>query len=66
MPRLKGIMVRLARQERLPLKYRDHRLAGNYKGRRECHVEPDWLLIYKTTTDTIVFERTGRHADLFG
>lgn len=43
----------------------DHVLIGPYKGRRECHIEPDWLLIYKSTGDEVILERTGRHADLF-
>ncbi len=46
-------------------KHRDHKLIGYYKGRRECHVEADWLLIYKTTEQEIIFERTGTHSDLF-
>ena len=44
---------------------RDHRLVGNYAGRRECHIEADWLLIYCLKEDRIIFERTGFHADLF-
>ncbi len=44
---------------------RDHRLSGSYKGRRECHIEADWLLVYKIDQDRIIFERTGSHADLF-
>lgn len=43
----------------------DHGLIGNYVNRRECHIEPDWLLIYKLETENIIFERTGTHADLF-
>jgi len=46
-------------------KHRDHNLVGNYVGCRECHVEPDWLLIYTVGGDWIRFERTGTHADLF-
>jgi mRNA interferase YafQ len=45
--------------------HRDHRLVGNYAGRRECHLESDWLLIYKTEEARIIFERTGTHSDLF-
>ncbi len=45
--------------------HRDHRLVGNYKGRRECHVEADWLVIYKADKKQIIFERTGTHSDLF-
>lgn len=45
--------------------HRDHRLIGNYAGRRECHIESDWLLIYKVEERRIIFERTGTHSDLF-
>lgn len=45
--------------------HRDHQLIGDYAGRRECHIEADWLLIYKLEMDRVVFERTGTHADLF-
>lgn len=45
--------------------HRDHQLIGDYAGRRECHIEADWLLIYKLEKDQIVFERTGSHVDLF-
>ena len=52
-------------EERLNARYKDHKLIGNFIGRRECHIEPDWLLIYKTNDDEIIFERTGTHSDLF-
>ncbi|MBD3370033.1 type II toxin-antitoxin system mRNA interferase toxin, RelE/StbE family [Candidatus Fermentibacteria bacterium] len=45
--------------------FRDHQLIGNYKGRRECHVKSDWLLIYKIEEDRLIFERIGSHAELF-
>lgn len=45
--------------------HRDHRLLGPYVGRRECHIEADWLLIYKLDEPRIIFERMGTHADLF-
>ena len=45
--------------------HRDHRLVGDYVGRRECHMESDWLLIYKIDGDRIIFERMGTHSDLF-
>jgi mRNA interferase YafQ len=45
--------------------HRDHQLIGDHAGRRECHIEADWLLIYKLEKDQIVFERTGSHTDLF-
>ncbi len=51
----------------LPSKYRDHALAGNYRGSRECHIAPDWLLIYEIDekTHTLYLTRTGSHSDLF-
>jgi mRNA interferase YafQ len=45
--------------------HRDHRLVGNYPGRRECHLESDWLLICKTEESRLIFERIGTHSDLF-
>jgi mRNA interferase YafQ len=45
---------------------RDHAPKGEWKGWRECHIEPDWLLIYKTTDTEVLLARTGTHADLFG
>jgi mRNA interferase YafQ len=45
--------------------HRDHRLLGSYVGRRECHIESDWLLIYKVEPPVVIFERMGSHADLF-
>ena len=62
---LKKVIRKLVNEEHLDANYKDHRLMGNYKGRRECHIEPDWLLIYKITGSGIIFERTGTHSDLF-
>ena len=45
--------------------HRDHRLVGNYSGRRDCHIESDWLLIYKVDGDRLIFERMGTHSALF-
>ena len=45
--------------------HRDHKLIGNFVGRRECHLESDWLLICKLSEDRVVFERMGSHSDLF-
>jgi mRNA interferase YafQ len=53
-------------QESLPPAYRDHALTGSYEGWRECHVEPDWLLVYRTTKDKAIFARISTHAELFG
>ncbi len=49
----------------LPPHYKDHPLRGRWKGRRDCHIEPDWILIYRLTNDEIRLERTGSHSDLF-
>ena len=63
------VMAFLVAEQPLPRKYRDHVLANtrNYKEMRECHIEPDWLLIYKTYPETGVLKliRTGSHSDLF-
>jgi mRNA interferase YafQ len=45
--------------------HRDRRLIGNYTGRRDCHIESDWLLIYKIEGDRLIFERMGTHSNLF-
>ena len=58
-------MTKLIMAVPLEKKHHDHVLIGAYAGRRECHVEPDWLLIYKLDEDEIIFERTGTHSDLF-
>lgn len=50
----------------LPIRNKDHNLSGNYSGYRECHITPDWLLIYKQTADELQLDRTVTHADLFG
>ena len=51
----------------LPEKYKDHALSGNYSGYRECHIEPDWLLIYQIKENELILilTRTGTHSDLF-
>jgi mRNA interferase YafQ len=63
--KLKIIIRCLVAEEPLDPIHRDHKLIGNWKGRRECHIESDWLLIYKTDLDYIIFERTGTDSDLF-
>jgi len=63
--KLKTLMAKLINEEELPKKYKDHPLVGNYAHRRECHIEPDWLLVYKKADSQIIFERTGTHSDLF-
>lgn len=49
----------------LPSEYNDHPLRGEYSGKRDCHIEPDWILIYSTEKDEVVLYRTGTHAELF-
>ena len=63
--RLKQVMTWIAQEQDLPPALRDHKLIGNYQGRRECHLAGDWLLIYKLEKGAVIFERTGSHADLF-
>ena len=63
--KLKIILRSLIEEEELDPIHRDHKLIGNWLGRRECHVESDRLLIYKIDDDRITFERTGSHSDLF-
>lgn len=63
--KLKAVLLSLTNQQSLEAHHHDHKLSGNYGGRRECHIEPDWLLIYKSTETSIIFERTGSHSDLF-
>ena len=65
----KGLVNKIIEGVPLPPKYCDHKLIGSYKKYkdvRECHVEPDWLLIYLLTEDEVILVRTGTHADLFG
>jgi mRNA interferase YafQ len=66
--KLDAVMQKIINNEPIERKYRDHLLTGNFKDRRECHIEPDWLLIYKIDKEKqiIIFERTGSHSDIFG
>lgn len=61
------VVENLANGVKLEDKYKDHQLSGNYSGYRECHLEPDWLLIYKIINNelSLVLTRTGSHSDLF-
>ena len=63
--KLKAVLTALINEQPLAERHRDHALVGNYRGRRECHIEPDWLLIYLLVENEITFERTGTHSDLF-
>lgn len=64
---LNKVINLLASGEALPEKYRDHLLTGNWRNHRECHIAPDWLLIYKIEQNVLVLSlaRTGSHSDLF-
>jgi mRNA interferase YafQ len=62
---IRAVVRKLVDEIPLESKHRDHLLVGNFKDRRECHIEPDWLLIYRLDGNMIIFERTGTHADLF-
>ena len=63
--KLDDIIRKLARGEPLDIRHRDHALVGNWSSFRECHIEPDWLLIYRIQTDVLVLTlvRTGTHGD---
>lgn len=63
--KLKDVIRKLVDEEKLEAKFKDHKFSGNYIGRRECHIESDWLLVYKIEDMRIIFERTGSHFDLF-
>ncbi|MHB1693341.1 MAG: type II toxin-antitoxin system YafQ family toxin [bacterium] len=63
--RLLDVMDMIITNKPFDKKYKNHSLSGNYRNRMECHIKPDWLLIYKIDTDIVIFERTGTHSDLF-
>lgn len=64
---LKDIVTKLANGEPLDARHKDHPLSGDWIGHRECHIQPDWLLIYRIENDILVLtlSRTGTHSDLF-
>lgn len=63
--KLKRVVEILISKSDLTESLRDHSLAGNWKGWRDCHIEPNWLLIYKPLPEELVLGRTGTHSDLF-
>jgi mRNA interferase YafQ len=63
--KLKAIVSQLAQDKKLHAKHRDHALIGEWKGSRDCHIEPDWLLIYTLEDGILRLDRTGTHSDLF-
>lgn len=64
---LERVISLLAEETPLPPEYKDHSLSGDYKGCRECHISPDWLLVYEILEDELLLylTRTGTHSDLF-
>ena len=64
---LEDVVNKLAAREPLDEKYRDHLLTGDYGGFRECHITPDWLLVYQIRENELILflSRTGTHSDLF-
>jgi mRNA interferase YafQ len=63
--KLDEVMLLIAEEAPLPAKHHEHLLHDTYEGYTECHIEPDWLLLYKFEGDTVLFDRTGTHSDLF-
>ena len=63
--KLEYVISTLVEGKTLPAKYRNHKLVGNYQGLTECHIEPDWLLVYEINDNILYLIRTGTHSDLF-
>lgn len=63
--KLEAIVDLLQVQQSLPPKNKDHTLTGEWNHHRECHIQPDWLLIYRIEATFLILERTGTHSDLF-
>ncbi len=63
--KLKAVIETLFSDKALGSEYKDHPLIGGWKGCRDCHIEPDWILIYKIEKNTLILERTGSHSELF-
>lgn len=63
--KLKVVIEKLVSGKSLEPRYKDHQLSSGFKGYRDCHIEPDWLLIYKRSPESITLERTGSHSELF-
>jgi len=63
--KLQDVIEKLADGKRLEQKYKDHQLSIIWKNYRDCHIEPDWILIYRTTSEELILERTRSHSELF-
>ena len=64
--KLRAVVEALCNRATLAPRHRDHPLGGDWQGWRDCHIEPDWVLIYRVGEDELILGRTGSHADLFG
>ncbi len=62
---LQAVIEKLVAGKKLEPKYRDHRLSGNWNDHRDCHIEPNWILIYRIENEELILERTGSHSELF-
>jgi mRNA interferase YafQ len=65
MSKLRELILLLVEGDPLPPRYKDHPLGGDWKHHRDCHIQPDWLLLYKIDGDDLYLVRTGTHSDLF-
>ena len=63
--KLRAVIEKLVAGQFLEPRYKDHQLFGNWKGHRDCHIGPDWILIYRITANDLYLERTGSHSELF-
>jgi len=63
--KLKEVVSAIAKSEAMEERHRDHALSGKWSGSRDCHIEPDWILIYRVDGESLFLERTGSHSDLF-
>jgi len=59
------VVQELSAERKLPARYRDHPLQGQHRDKRDCHIEPDWILLYAVKINELVLYRTGTHSDLF-
>ncbi len=64
--KLKTVVTKLAQGKTLEPRHQDHALSNNWQNSRDCHIEPDWILIYTVDEESLRLERTGTHSDLFG
>lgn len=64
--KLETVVIHLVGERPLAERHRDYALTGNWRGYRDCHIEPDWLLLYRIVGDELQLTRTGSHAELFG